>query len=349
MATSRTCATFRAAAFAAAMTIFAAGTTAAEETLNVGLFYTVSDLPMLIALDQGYFEEEGITLDLTSFKSGAQMMAPLGTGQLDVGATIISAGLFNLASRDVNLTVVSDRGSQRPGFGYYRLLVRKELVDNGSFKSMADLKGLRLGTQSKGGGAEVTLNEALKKGGLTFDDVTVSYLGHSDMVAGLANGAVDAGFVTEPNASIAINNGSAVEVATGDQVDPNGILGIMAFDAALLNDRPETARGFLRAFVRGCRFVNDAYKDGVLQEEFKAPVVAVYNNHFKIADDELIAGMKPSGCNPDGVPDQGSIDKQYAFFKERGYLEGNPDPAILFDFSLVKDVVAELGPYIPKN
>lgn len=321
----------------------------ADEAIKIGVLNTVSDLPMYLAEQEGFFKQEGISLTMVPFKSGAQMMAPLGTGQLDAGATIVSAGLFNLSTRGVNLKIVSDRGSQRPGFGYYRLLVRKELVDSGKYKSFSDLKGLKVGTQSKGGSAEVTLNEALKRGGLTFDDVTISYLGHADAVAGLANGAIDAGFVTEPNASIALKQGSSLEVATGDQVDPDGILGVMAFDSTLLEKRRGVAKGFLKAFIRGCRLVNDAYKDGVLQPVLADKVVSVYKTYFSMTDIDLIRSMKPSGCNPDGVPSAASLDKQYAFFKSRGYLEGYPQLQPLLDFSLVKEVVAELGPYKPAN
>ncbi|MCP3446096.1 hypothetical protein [Bradyrhizobium sp. CCGUVB14] len=90
-------------------------------------------------------------MEIVPFKSGAQMVAPLGTGRLDIAAGIVAAGLYNLSNRGVEFKIVSDRGSTRPGFGYYRLPLRKDIYDSGRYKGYADLKGLRIGTQSKGG------------------------------------------------------------------------------------------------------------------------------------------------------------------------------------------------------
>ena len=96
------------------------------------------------------------------------MVAPLGTGEIDIAAAATSAGLFNAEARGIGLKIVADKGSNLPGYAYVSLLVRKELVDSGKFKSLKDLKGLRVAEPGKGGSTGSTINQALKKGRLAL-------------------------------------------------------------------------------------------------------------------------------------------------------------------------------------
>ncbi|WP_076858386.1 ABC transporter substrate-binding protein [Bradyrhizobium mercantei] len=312
--------------------------------VKVGVLGSTGDVALHLAKSEGYFKAEGIEVDFVPFKSGAQMVAPLGTGQLDVAAGVVAAGLNNLSVRGVDLKIVSDRASMPPGHGYMQFLVRKDLVESGKYKTYADLKGMNIGTQSKGGAAESTLNELLKLGGLSFDDVNIAYLGHSELAVALGNKAIDAAFVTEPHATVALNQGSAVRIATGDQIYPNDVLGVMIYSGALMKNRAATAVGFMKAFLRACRLFDSAYKDGkMLTNEAADKVVAAYKGYTQLKDEALIRAMVPHGCDPDGKLNVDGMKKDYAFFKARGLIQGNVDIEQLIDMSFAERAVKELG------
>src|SRR3989304_5031379 len=55
-------------------------------TVKVGLINSATDAPTLIAMEQGYFKEQGITIQPEIFDSASRMIPPLASGQLDVGA-----------------------------------------------------------------------------------------------------------------------------------------------------------------------------------------------------------------------------------------------------------------------
>src|SRR6266568_469678 len=59
-------------------------------TLKAGTLATVGDAGWWVGIDQGYFREQGIQLDYETFDSAAAMVAPLSSGQLDVGGGAIS-------------------------------------------------------------------------------------------------------------------------------------------------------------------------------------------------------------------------------------------------------------------
>src|SRR5947209_4874210 len=78
--------------------------------LSVGLTGNTADAPMFIAQEKGYFREQGLDLNFKIFQSANDAVAPLGAGQLDIGAGAISAGFFNAVARGVDIKLVADKG-----------------------------------------------------------------------------------------------------------------------------------------------------------------------------------------------------------------------------------------------
>ena len=84
--------------------------------VKIGVFGTVSDAGFYIALERGYAAEEGIDLELVPFGSSPQLLAPLATGQIDVGVGAANPGFHNAISRGIAMRIVADRGSAVPGY-----------------------------------------------------------------------------------------------------------------------------------------------------------------------------------------------------------------------------------------
>src|SRR5215831_10335026 len=142
----------------------------AADQVKIGISRTLSDAGYYIADAKGFFRDEGLEVALTGFNSAAQMIAPLGTGELEVGGGTVSAGFYNAVGRGIAMKIVADQGSIRPGYGYSSLMVRKDLIDSGRYKSFADLKGMKVAIGAPGTGTASALNEALKRGGLKYGD-----------------------------------------------------------------------------------------------------------------------------------------------------------------------------------
>src|SRR5437868_3372150 len=95
--------------------------------VSVGTASSISDGPIYIAENKGYFREEGLNVKTVEFTSATYMVAPLGAGQLDVGGGAPSAGLYNAVARGIKLKIVADKASSQPGYGVNQILVRKDL------------------------------------------------------------------------------------------------------------------------------------------------------------------------------------------------------------------------------
>src|SRR4249919_1113908 len=308
----------------------------AAEQVKIGISRTIRD--------------EGIDVSITGFNSAAQMIAPLGTGELDVGGGTVSAGFYNAVGRGILMKIVADQASIKPGYGYSSLMVRKDLVDSGRYKSFADLKGMKVAIGAPGTGTASALNEALKKGGLKYSDVDVVYIGFPEHLPTYKNKGIDASITNEPTMTRAIEDGVAVRVAGNDITYPDQQTAVTFYADNFIRNRRDVAERFMRAYLRGVRMYNDALRDGRLAGPKANEVIPILVKYTTIKDESMFRRMVPSYCNPDGEVNVTSLKKDLEFFRELGLIE-KKDASVdgVVDSSFAKAAVAKLGPYQPAN
>lgn len=334
--------------FALALSTLAVMTPArADDEIRVGVNGVVSDVVFYIAQSRGFFAEQKIKLQMISFDSGPKMIAPLGTGQLDVVAGAASAGLFNAVARGVDIKIVADKGSMGPGRNYMPLLVRKDLVDSGKVKSFADLKSLKVGEAGQGGSPGSTLNEALKKGGLSYADVDHVYLGYPQQVAAFTNKAIDAAITTEPSATMAVKSGVAVRFSD-DTLYPNQQVAVLLYSGDFIRKQRDTAQRFMIAYLKAARVYNDAVTPGHLTGPGSDDVIKLISENMALKDADLLKQMIPNGIDPDGKVDLPSLENDLKFYRDQGYLERPVKADAVLDASFAENAVRVLGPYKAK-
>ncbi|HYH22903.1 MAG TPA: ABC transporter substrate-binding protein [Azospirillum sp.] len=342
--------TSRGRVFAAALLAgLASGPALAQETttVRVGVNAVVSDVVMNIADEKGFFKEQGLKVEFVNFDSGPKMVAPLASGQIDVGAGASSVGLFNAAARDLGIKIVADKGSSMPGYSYMPLLVRKDLVDSGRVKSIKDLKDLSVAEAGRGGSPAPALDEVLRREGLSYDSVRHVYnMGYPQQVSALANKAIDAAFTTEPSATQAVEKGYAVRFANGY---PHQQIAVLLFSGDFIKNSPEVARKFMVAYIKGARFFNDAVTDGRLAGPAADEVIAILGTTTGIKDEALFRKMLMPGIDPNGRVNVKSLQDDMAFYQRHGFLENPVDLDKLVDTSFVEAAVKQLGEYAPKK
>ena len=322
---------------------------AADIPVRVGLANASSDVGFFIADKKGYFKQEGLAVSYINFDSGAKMVAPLGAGQIEVGAGSPSVGLYNAVARGIEIKIVADKGSTPPGYGYQPLLVRKDLVDSGRYKSLKDLKGMKIAGSAPGSGSTSTLNEALKKGGLQYTDVDRIFLAFPQHVLALQNKAVDAALTTEPSATKAVQSGAAVRIMGDDQIYPNHQLAVVLYSGSFIKNNPDAAKRFMRAYLHAVRDYNDALKDGKLAGPNATEVINILTEYTNVKDPAVYRVISVQGCNPDGAVDIPSLKNDLVFFKSQGLVKGEVSVDQVLDNSFAAAAAKELGPYKKKK
>jgi NitT/TauT family transport system substrate-binding protein len=321
--------------------------TAAAQTITVGATSSTSDAPIYIADKKGYFRDEGLDVKVVNFRSAADMVAPLGAGQIEAGAGSASAGLYNAVARGIKIRIVADKASSPPGYGGTKILVRKDHVESGRYRELKDLKGMKFAMNAPGVSNTSTLNTLLKSVGLKYSDVETVDMPLPDHVAALKNKSVDASASVEPGPALAIRNGDAVLIKSDDEILPNHQIAVLLYAEEFALKRSAAARQFMRAYIRAVRFYNGALANGRLNGQNADEVIAILAEATPIKSREIYKSITPTGMNPDGRVNKASLAYDLAFYTEQGLVKGaiNLDDAI--DGSFVEAALKELGPYRP--
>jgi NitT/TauT family transport system substrate-binding protein len=314
--------------------------------VQVGITNSATDVGFFIADKKGYFRAEGIDIAMSTFPSAARMIAPLGGGQLDVGAGTVAAGLYNAVERGIHLRIVADKGSVTDRYEYSTLVVRKDLADSGRYKSLQDLKGLTIATASQGSGSESSLNEALKKGGLKFTDVNVVYMGFPEMLVAFRNKGIEAGVTNEPTLTRALRDGVVVR-AYKDTIYPGQQTAVVLYSENFAQRR-EVAQKFYNAYIRAIRDYNDALRDGKLAGPNAPEILAILTEYTPIKDRATYETMTAFAVDPNGGVNAVTLANDYGFFRERALITGKVSVEQVIDKSFAEEAVRKLGPYKPR-
>ncbi|MCD2502034.1 aliphatic sulfonate ABC transporter substrate-binding protein [Clostridium sp. NSJ-145] len=167
---------------------------------------------MVTGIDKGYFEEQGLEIELVKFTAGPPEVAAMVSGDIDVG--YIGHGAHLLACQGQVKLFALDCTSQAD-----ELLVN---IDSGIAK-IEDLKGKTIATQL-GTSGEVILNLALESVGLTREDVEVVNMEVAGAVTAFISGQVDAVSIWSPNTNTvreALGEDKVVKLASNEDFTDN--------------------------------------------------------------------------------------------------------------------------------
>ena len=314
----------------------------ADGPINVGITKAISDAPLFIAQDRGYFRERGLGVQFTPFATPDDIIAPLASGAIDAAIGVPSAALYNAIGNGGTMKIVADMGSATPGYGYNLLVVRKALNDSGRVKTIKDLKGLTVADAAGGTPSSSTLNEALKSAGLKMDDIKNVKLGFPDMEAALRAGTIDAALFPDPEVSDAIDKGDAVALAAGDEFYAHQQLVVLIYSGTFIKSAGP-ARAFMVAYLEGVRFFLGALRGGHFANENAAATIDMLRKYTTIKNPTLYTVITPAGIDPNGVVNIASMSKDLDFMRTQGFVTANVTVKQTIDSSYVNAAARAIG------
>jgi NitT/TauT family transport system substrate-binding protein len=316
---------------------------AAPVALSVGVLGSLVDLPVFIAVDRGYFTEEGLGVRLAEFNSAANMIPLLTTDQLHLGSGGVNVGIFNAIGRGVKLRIVADKQFFPAGYQGSGFLVRTDLLESGRVREARDLRGLTIAQGAQGTTQEVQLDALLQEGGLSYDDVVLKLVPYADQAAALANGSIDVTSTFEPYTTTFQERGLArMWRLTGD-ITPDNEASVVLFGPKLVDELRDAGNRWMVAYLRGVRAYTQAFAAGEPPDD----VVQSMVTHGSIKDPALIRRVKAPVINPDGYPFKESLQKTLDFFVRRGLVTTPPNLDEVIDTSFVDYAIGRLGRYRP--
>lgn len=301
----------------------------------------IASLTAYIGIEQGYFDEEGLAVELAEIQTLGQMVPFLGTGEVLVAGGALSAALFNAIRQGIAMRVIGSRTALLRGFTFHGYYVAKQRYDSGEIRQIADLRGRTIANTNVEGLVAWENAKILESAGLTLEDVQLAGMAPPDMPTALANGAVDAALLIEPYVVLARRLGAGVALVEGDQLyellGQDVPIGVLLASPKLLEDRDLAIR-FLRAHLKAARFYNEALVD----PERKREVVDIALKYLPIEDRTLYEEMIWPGIPADGGFDPSFVDELQQFMLGRGEIEQALPVDEVVDLSLLQEAQASL-------
>jgi NitT/TauT family transport system substrate-binding protein len=272
-------------------------------------------LPLWMAEAGGFYDAQGLKVEIVTMGGGSRGAQELQAGRIDV----MRVGLSSVVQ-------TNRAGGDLRAIASMSNVIRFTFFSASGVRTAANLKGGVIGVSTFGSESDSTVTLALRRLGMTRDDVTLKeYGGAARRLAALKSGEIQASAINEPVASQARNQGVNVMVDLVAEQIPWVFSSVVVRRVDLTNRRDLVTR-FLKAAIEGnylALFDEKLAKD-VLARELKVSgreIVDISYDDFRKQSPPNMELSRPGAENaiaelPDGA---------------RTGLEDTIDPSILED------------------
>jgi NitT/TauT family transport system substrate-binding protein len=242
-------------------------------------------LPLTIAEQLGYFKDEGLQVEISDFAGGAKALQALVGGSADVVSGAYEHTINMQSKGQVITSFVLQARAPQIVFG-----VSPKAVPN--YKSIADLKGKKIGVTAPGSSTNMVANFVLAKGGLKPKDVSFIGVGTAaGALSALRSGQIDAISNLDPVVTMLQKSGDIKIIADLRTLnDTVAVFGgpmpaaSLYTSEAFLKKYPNTAQALTNAMVRALKWIQKAGPADLIKvvpESYQLGDKALYLDAFK--------------------------------------------------------------------
>jgi NitT/TauT family transport system substrate-binding protein len=238
--------------------------TLSKSDLRVGVIGFGTDAAIVAASEQGFFEDEGLDVELELTRSGSTMIAALSGGSLDFGFGGISPPLHAI-SQGAPIRVIANLVLSHD----LSLRINPEVADAAGIPvegaalvdQVAALagSGISIGVGGPGGGVHTQTVAMLQNYGVDVEeDVSIVHYETPDsLVAAFKQGEIDAYSWVAPH-SLAVSDDEALKLVLGDLPEYEAsVQWPVTTRTELMEAHPDSVEAFMRALVRGWLYMRD--------------------------------------------------------------------------------------------
>lgn len=220
-------------------------------TLNE-VAHSIFYAPMYVAIEEGYFEEEGIKLDLVCGFGADKVMTAVLSGEADIGFMGSESSIYTYNEGANDYVVNFAQLTQRAG----NFLVARKAISDFSWE---DLKGSTVLGGRKGGMPEMVFEYILKENGIDpAADLKINQnIDFGSTAAAFSEGQGDFTVEFEPGATTLEEEEKGYVVASLGE--DSGYVPYTAYSAkqSFIDSNPDTIQGFVNALQKGMDYVQN--------------------------------------------------------------------------------------------
>jgi NitT/TauT family transport system substrate-binding protein len=217
-----------------------------EKVVKIGYLTLVMSLPTFVAQEKGFFEEEGLQVELEPFNSGTDIVDALVAGRIDANCGSASTGhWFAAQNAPDRFKIFMMYGTTSAGEDNTFVVVVKK---DSPITDLKGLKGKKVGTFP--GATSVALAKLAVRTQLDPAEVVFTELPPPNMVPALAAGQIDCFFTPEPMGMMAVKSPLALLNLEG------GVPGAaFSFNTEFLKKYPKTAKKIKAAMEKAVDYI----------------------------------------------------------------------------------------------
>ena len=296
-------------------------------TIKVGYMNNYGSLWSVLTAEQmGYMEEQGITLELSSFADGPTIISAMESGSIDIG--YIGDGAHKLCAAGSAEIIALSHISNGDA-----------VIGGPNVTSLEDLAGKTV-AYAAGTSSEVILTNALNSVGLTMDDITAMNMDASAIVTAMMTGDVDACALWSPESLTVLEQVEGTTKLADNVTFSDTSVSLASWIA--MPDRVESERDmfvrFVTALFQGMDYSADEHYDEVAQ--WVADLLAIdYDSAYnQRGDADWLTGKEVY----DGVAD-GTVAGYYELQQEIMISSGNLESPVPVEDYVAFDIMTEAG------
>jgi NitT/TauT family transport system substrate-binding protein len=303
---------------------------AASEDIKVGILKVGSSAPVYIALDKGYFTEAGLTVTLVNFDAGQAVAVAVVAGDIDVGVTGLTGGLYNLAASG-EMRVLAGMHREEPSFRMVGYVVSTHAYESG-LRSFKDFPGHSVAITTIGSTNHYSVALLAEKYGWDLASVRLLAVQTiSNIVSSVAGGQADVGLVPATLTGPLIDGGKGKVLGwIGDETPWQ--IGSVFVATKTADNRHDMLVRFLGALKKAARYYHDALTGPGerRQDGPNAPDVIAIVSKYLGQSPERVAAALPY-VDPEMRIDVKDVEHQIAWYRAQGMMKGPLSATDLID------------------
>lgn len=283
------------------------------DTIRLVMLPYFSNTVFQIAIGEGYFEEQGIIIEVVNLQSDRELVPLILSGDVDAGAPGLSAGLFNGFSKGGEMKVILPLSQFQAGdCSYIAFLARQEDVEAKIYENKANWVNASMVISSQGLNSipGYVLSEVLADSGVTIDDMDVKRVEIPAYEDALLSGQVDIIYGIEPTLTRLTDNDQITILEPGD-IHVDGLAVSVVTVGPKIYENEDLANRFSIAYLKAVR----QYLEGPTERNIEQ--AATLTGQEK----EVVSGICWSYSSPNGIINAESIDAFQNFLLDRGLLD----------------------------
>ncbi|WP_050927900.1 ABC transporter substrate-binding protein [Aestuariivita boseongensis] len=310
------------------------GTPALANTkMTVGALRFTSHAASFVALERGYFADEGLDVEFRFFEAAQPMAVAIASGDADYAVTAISGGLISLAEKGA-AKVIGGALSEEKGIDGQKILASNAAYEAG-LTSASMLDGKTFAVTQPGSSFHYMGSKIAAAEGVSVSFKPLQKVGA--IIGAMKSGQVDAWSIV-PHIAKGLAGSGAVKII-GDVADYlPGYQVTTVFTSAenAANERAKT-EAFLRAFSRGADDFNAALVDKTTDAGAEEEMVKLIHKYvYTDRPFEKAAGPIRNGAmriNANAALNMASVRDQLSWFQSEGLVKDSITTDTLVDGS----------------